>query len=812
VEAVRKLGERLGLDVSVLDRERTPEQVAADEKRARHGDLLEDVVAMVRADLLDEQAGKNAREYLERRGFKPEDFEGAGLGVYPTPASMESRLKALGYTAEEVMASGIVTTGEGAPLNSWTGRVVLPWRDERGHLVTVAARDITGRAEDSLKYLYLRNHEKGTAFGLDVAVRSEAARREGLVLVEGLLDVVLLRARGMENVAALGGAGNLLTAERWTRLSRLRSPAFTLALDNDEAGRKGLGRALENLSNVDNVPNVYVIDPSELGAAKDPDELVRTKGLDAFRQVLKARRPWVSWRGEALLGDVSATSAEGDRRDAAGRVLDFVEAVRGPRVALDQEELLRRTSERTGYSFEALNELAADEAARRREEDREKVLRSTIRTAEADLSKGVSVEDVVEGLKEGVARAHAETTPPLLSIDRIITETKNEPEGMRTGWATLDAIGVRLCPGELALVAGRTSHLKTTFLVNLLGRLLHAEAKPILVYSFEEPERRIVHRLLSLETHRLGSPWGAAELRAYLRDPKADNPHAPDGSWPDHEALHEAIARSREWEERLQVVYAPSWEVSAIESHARERAAAEPLGAIVLDYLQAIPHPKGFENRPDRAIGYINKTLKELATGLEVPIVQGAQISREPAKGLDSSGLGAAESFEAAIPIIRAARPRLDHLREGGSEQGADLVLGLLNYAADYPRSEKTTLPPVTLLEVGILKHREGEVGAWASLAYEGRSRFIRDPEDAEADSWEVERAPSVAKQDEGRTRRAELKVEAEREKTSRAEKARQTAELKASAEKARTERTRLRANAATMLPVEPKAASGRKV
>jgi hypothetical protein len=56
------------------------------------------------------------------------------------------------------------------------------------------------------------------------------------------------------------------------------------------------------------------------------------------------------------------------------------------------------------------------------------------------------------------------------------------------------------------------------------------------------------------------------------------------------------------------------------------------------------------------------------------------------------------------------------------------------------------------------------------------------------------------------------LKVEAEREKTARAEKARQTAELRASTEKSRTERARLRANAATMLPVEPKAASGRKV
>lgn len=821
VEAVKKLAERLGLDASVLDRERTPEQVEEDHKRVRRGDLLEDFVAEAHAVLVDETTGKNARDYLTRRGFKAEDFEGLAFGVYTTPKNVEDRLKALGYTAEEVGASGLVTTREGAPLNSWTGRVVFPWRDERGRIVTVAARDTTGKVEDSLKYLYLRDHEKGTAFGLDVAVRSETARREGLVLVEGLLDVVLLQALGVDNVAALGGAGDLLITERWERLARLRLPSFVLVLDNDEAGRKGLGKALDNLSNVDNVPNVYVIDPSELGAAKDPDELVRTKGLDAFRAVLKARRPWVSWRGEALLGDVNAASVEGERRDAAGRVLDFVEAVRGPRVTLDQEELLRRTSEKTGYSFEALNELAADQAARRRREDAEKAVASALRTAQADLSKGVSVEDVVGGLEEGLAhaRARTEAAPPPLSVDRVLEETRREPEGLVSGWAAMDALGVRFTPGELALMAGRVGHGKTSVVVNLLRNWILSEALdgPVVFYSLEEPERRVVHRLIALETWEDGSGWTAPEVRAYLKDPNGTNPHAQDGAYPDEERLHAAIARVRGWEDRLQVVWRPSWDVKALEAHARERAALGPVGAVLVDYLQRVPPTPGFKaDRRDQEVSYIGRTLKTLAVDLEVPVVLGAQINRTPAESLDLGKIHEAEDFYAAIPIIRKARPELHHLREGGSEQEADLVLGFLNYAADYrvDAERKNSTPPATLLEVGTLKNREGEVGAWASLAFEGRHRLIRDAEDQEADLWRVDRAPSSAKRDEGLTRRAELKVDAEREKTARAEKARQTAELKAAAEKFRTERTRLQANASTMLSVDvkPKAASGRKV
>jgi len=75
VEAVKKLAERLGLDASVLDRERTPEQVEEDHKRVRRGDLLEDFVAEAHAVLVDPTAGKNARDYLTRRGFKAEDFD-----------------------------------------------------------------------------------------------------------------------------------------------------------------------------------------------------------------------------------------------------------------------------------------------------------------------------------------------------------------------------------------------------------------------------------------------------------------------------------------------------------------------------------------------------------------------------------------------------------------------------------------------------------------------------------------------------------------------------------------------------------------
>ena len=83
----------------------------------------------------------------------------------------------------------------------------------------------------------------------------------------------------------------------------------------------------------------------------------------------------------------------------------------------------------------------------------------------------------------------------------------------------------------------------------------------------------------------------------------------------------------------------------------------------------------------------------------------------------------------AALDVIETSRPDLHHLREGGSEQEADLILGLLNYAADY-RSDDDPAPDETPFEVGTLKNRAGTPGRWGELVFEGRFNLLRDESD----------------------------------------------------------------------------------
>lgn len=741
VEVVRTLADLAGVDASVLDRELTPEQAAAHERRERGQALLETFLSQA-GDALHEPDGRDAVDYLAGRGFpnEPDGLAELGFGLYSTAAEVEAQLVDAGFTADEVAGSGLLRDGR------WAGRLVLPWRDRRGRVGTVAARDLTGTADEGAKYLYLAGHSKPEAFGLDVALRPAAGGRDHLVLVEGLLDVVALQRAGFANVAALGGAGNLLAADRWAALAGFKVRRVTLVLDNDEAGRQGTVKALDGALEAKAAPEVWVVDPAELGDAKDPDELVRREGLEAFRAVLDQRVSGNLYRTRLLLEDVTPTSPDHERREAVEKFLDLDRRLRGPRVKLDREDALRLVAERTGYTVEVLAAQAEDHRERRRREDAEETLRQKLREAQdalaADEVDPVAVAATLTGALAEV-QARAQDEPPAFSVDRLLEVSKVVPEGKRTGWAALDREDIYFNAGELTLLAARTGHAKTAVAVNLLtGWLRDPTADPdelLVLYSAEEAEVAVFRRLVALLTAAYEDPdgrWTVKEVRAKLQGGEPPN----HGTWPLQAGLASALDRLRSWEGRLLVVYAGGWAVDQLVAHAKTVAARRSVGAVVVDYLQRVAPPAGFDKgrRRDEEVSAIARALKALAVAVEVPVVTGAQVNREAVKDAKKVPKGD-YGDEMVQKAIRSRRPQLHHLREGGSEQEADLVLGLLNYRADYEeddegerRDDVGRVPEATRLDIGALKNRYGAVGRWAGLALEARYGLVRDPERGE--------------------------------------------------------------------------------
>lgn len=115
------------------------------------------------------------------------------------------------------------------------------------------------------------------------------------------------------------------------------------------------------------------------------------------------------------------------------------------------------------------------------------------------------------------------------------------------------------------------------------------------------------------------------------------------------------------------------------------------LDAVFVDYVQLMMGGREikYDNR-DQEIGYISRSLKNLAKELDVPVIAAAQLSR-------------------AVENRQDKHPQLSDLRESGNiENDADMVM--LFYRDDYynPPAVPNAISPADL---AIAKHRGGRTG-----------------------------------------------------------------------------------------------------
>jgi replicative DNA helicase len=715
-EVLKDLAARAGVDASILDRELSDDEKARHEERARRGGVLEAVLDLAQ-EILPTPRGEAARAFLrDEKGLEGEALRGLGLGLYPTADEVRGLFKAEDLEAAEKA---------GLTWPDLEGRIVIPWRDETGTLMTFCNRWPEKRTPaDTKKYLMLPGPGTTAApLFLDRALK--ARYRDPVVLVEGALDAAVLQAYGDLRVVAHMGA--TISAEQVKTLARQKVRSAVVVADPDEAGEQGAARSVEALERV----GISAFVAPELPDGLDPDEFVLRDGVDAWKAHVAAAVAGPVFVGTRLLEGITPTSPDMDRRRAVDRVLDLVETLRGPAADLNREDLILRLADATGYSFEVLAEQAESLKDRRRREELERETKKALRDAQAALEKGDAAPKVVDRLGEDLAALRARTVelPPPFSVDRLERETASLPEGRSLGWHALNELEVALHPGELAVLAGRTGHGKTTVMVNLFLNLVRSAADEdtdelFVLYSAEEPELRIYHRLLALMARVDGTSWSANEVRDFIQ--KRSRP----GNYPDPTALDAAREDLRLWEKRVLVVHRPSWTVADLEADARRLKAERNVGAVLVDYLQRIGPPKDFGKgrRRDEEVSAVARRLKALAEDLTAPVVAGAQINRRAVEDAKKVPLDGAYGDLKVMKALEGRRPQLHHLREGGSEQEADLVLGLMSYGADYQEdAEKGPPPPVTKLEVGTLKNRYGPPGRWAALALEGRTGWVRD-------------------------------------------------------------------------------------
>ena len=132
------------------------------------------------------------------------------------------------------------------------------------------------------------------------------------------MDVIALHAVGITNaVATLGTA---ITSEQARVLSRYTKRVI-ISYDADEAGRKAAQRALALLEEVGLEVSVLSIP-----GAKDPDEYIKTYGVDKFKEVIGGAKSKFDYRLEAILGKYDITLPQ-DKINALSEIEKMISAI-----------------------------------------------------------------------------------------------------------------------------------------------------------------------------------------------------------------------------------------------------------------------------------------------------------------------------------------------------------------------------------------------------------------------------------------------------------------------------------------------------
>ena len=283
--------------------------------------------------------------------------------------------------------------------------------------------------------------------------------------------------------------------------------------------------------------------------------------------------------------------------------------------------------------------------------------------AATTVDDAVAVEilnQAIESLETATEAAVAtKFQEPVEDVNEAIQALEDLKEGreirMPTGYVDLDRLllGGAL-PGDLMIVAARTSMGKTTLLMNI-GENMAASGKKVAFFSAEMTRKQITTRRVCAQS-RVAYGFFLNQI-----EPVGDE-------W-------DRVTRSANVLMRRPFVIDDSSGVTPVEIRGRSQyqKLRNGLDVVIVDYIQFVNAGLGKkqENR-EQEVARIVRSLKQLARDLDVVVIAAAQLSRAPEHRSDPT-------------------PRLADLRESGSiEQDADTVLFIHREAEEDEFAERT--------------------------------------------------------------------------------------------------------------------------
>lgn len=372
-DAVKLLADKVGMQLPEVKLD--PEYA----KKKEHSDVLKqlmrDVARYYRNNLLDENKGKEAREYLHNRSLDDETAKRYGLGLSLDGESMVGYMRRKGYLLKDLEECGLIANTE-RPYDAFANRIIVPIMDSMSNVIAFGGRIYHGE-KDVAKYKNSTNtalFDKGrTIYGVNFIKRDKKlngiAYKE-LILVEGYMDVISLGASGIKNAVAC--MGTALTDGQAREFSRMTETLY-VCYDGDGAGKKATIRNVDILAKF--VQNVRVI---SLDDGKDPDETVREGGVEAFVKKQKEALPVIEYKLKlcADANDLGSVNGRAKYIQSALKVLKTIDN------RAEREVYMDIVSKKSGVSVATLTDevgmIRPTKIERTKENDEEKIEKTLI--------------------------------------------------------------------------------------------------------------------------------------------------------------------------------------------------------------------------------------------------------------------------------------------------------------------------------------------------------------------------------------------------------------------------------------------------
>lgn len=247
-------------------------------------------------------------------------------------------------------------------------------------------------------------------------------------------------------------------------------------------------------------------------------------------------------------------------------------------------------------------------------------------------------------------------------------QRKESITGTPAGFTKLDQLTAGFQPSDLVIIAARPSMGKTAFALSISQFVGLNAKKPVALFSLEMSKEQLVTRMLC----------GVG---------KVDSARVRVGNLQEYDFPKLVEAASQIAEAPIFIDDTPAMTVTELRAKCRRLNRENPLGLILVDYLQLMRSP-AYSSSREQEISDISRSLKALAKELNVPVLALSQLNR-------------------SLENRTEKRPIMSDLRESGAiEQDADLIMFIYR---DEVYNDETEDKGVA--EIIVSKQRNGPTG-----------------------------------------------------------------------------------------------------